>query len=138
MLSHIYEKEPRVIIHSQPTTRFYIKHGQTMVGAVHGDKVKSAMLPGIMAQEKSEWWGQTKFRYWLKGHLHHSTREEYNGVTVEMFRTLAPNDAYSASHGWLSGQDMCNITYHEDYGEIARTTCSISLLRDLSCSKTKS
>jgi hypothetical protein len=131
MLANIYENEPRVIVHNQPTRRHYIQHGKVLLGITHGDKTKDRDLPGIMATERPEEWGKTLHRYWYRGHLHHDGREEFNGCMVEQFRTLAPGDSYSVGHGWLSGKDMKLIVHHMDYGEVARTTCSIAMLRDL-------
>ena len=129
MLANIYENEPRVIVHDMPTRRHYIRHGKVLIGVTHGDKTKDTSLPGIMATEKAEDWGQTRHRYFYRGHHHHDTRQEYNGCMVEQFRTLAPGDAYSVGLGLLSGRDMKLIVHHKEYGEVARTTCSIDMLR---------
>lgn len=131
LLSHVYEKEKRVIVHDQPTRRHYIRHGKVLIGATHGHQTKDAGLPGIMATERPGDWGETKYRYFLRGHHHQNKRTEFNGCLVEQFRTLAPGDAYAVGHGFLSGQDMQAIVLHEDYGEVSRMTCSINLLRDL-------
>ena len=131
MLANIYENEPRVKIHDHPTKRHYITHGQVMIGVTHGDRGKDTQLPGIMATERSVEWGQTKFRYFYRGHHHHKSVMEYNGCEVEQFRTLAPGDAYAVGGGWLSRSDMSLITHHRDFGEVSRITCSIELLRDL-------
>ena len=128
-LKHQYEKEPRLKVHSEPTPRYYIEHGRVLVGVVHGDKTKDSELPGIMATEKSEAWGRTKHRYYYRGHHHHDTRHEYNGCIVEQMRTLAPGDAYAVGHGYLSGQDMKCIVHHKQFGEIARFTCGIDIIR---------
>lgn len=132
MLSHIYEKEPRVKVHDAPTKRHYIRHGKCLVGITHGDKTKATDLPLIMATEMPEDWGETTHRYYYRGHEHHSKIIEYNGCEVETFRTLAPGDAWTKSKGYLSKRDMRAIVLHEDYGEVSRFTSSISLLRDLS------
>jgi hypothetical protein len=131
MLSNIYEHEPRVKIHDQPTRRHYIRHGKVLIGVTHGDRTKDADLPGIMATERAQDWGLTKSRYWYRGHHHHDTRVEYNGCIVEQVRTLSPGDAYTVGGGWLSGRDMKLIVHHKEYGEVSRTTCSIDLLRSL-------
>jgi hypothetical protein len=55
---------------------------------------------------------------------------EFNGCKVEQFRTLAPGDAYAVGSGYLSGRDMKLIVHHSEYGEVARTTCSIDMLRE--------
>lgn len=129
MFMHIYEKEPRVIIHDQPTPRHYIQHGKVLIGTVHGDKTKDPLLPGIMAAERPELWGQTRHRYFYRGHHHHDDRKEYNGCIVEQFRTLAAHDAYAAGRGFLAGRDMKCIVHHKEYGEVSRQTCSIDMLK---------
>ena len=129
LLANVYEDEPRVIVHDAPTLRFYIRHGKTMLGFVHGDKTKDSSLPGIMASEKPEDWGLTRHRYFFRGHHHHDSRVEYNGCIVEQVRTLAANDAYATGGGFLSGRDMKMIVFHKEYGEVSRTTCSVDMLR---------
>lgn len=131
MLANIYENEPRVIIHDQPTRRFYVRHGKVLIGVTHGDQTKDRDLPGIMATERAEDWGETAHRYYYRGHQHHDERMEHLGCIVEQFRTLSPGDAYTVGHGWLAGRDMKLIVHHKEYGEVARSTCSIDMLRDL-------
>lgn len=131
MLAEIYADNPRIIIHAQPTTRHYIQHGLCMFGATHGDRTKDQSLPGIMATEQPVMWGETKFRVFFRGHHHHDSIKEYNGCKVEQFRTLAPGDSYAVGGGWLSGRDLKRIIYHKQYGEVARATCSIDMLRPM-------
>ena len=131
LLSNVYENEPRVIVHDQPTRRHYIRHGKVLIGITHGDKSKDTALPGIMATERPADWGETEYRYYYRGHNHTDTKQEYPGCTVEQFRTLAPGDAYAVGGGWLSGRDMKLIVMHADYGEVSRTTCGINMLRDV-------
>jgi len=129
MLANVYENEPRIIIHDQPTPRHYIRHGKTFVGITHGHRTKDRDLPGIMATERPQDWGETAHRYFYRGHHHHDSVEEFNGCKVEQFRTLAPGDAWAVGGGYLSGRDMKMIVHHKEYGEMARHTCSIDLLR---------
>ena len=131
MLANIYENEPRIIIHDAPTRRHYLLHDKVLIGVTHGDQTKDSDLLGIMATEKPEWWGQTRHRTFMRGHHHQDRVQEFNGGKVEQFRTLAAGDAYAVGHGFLSGRDMKLLTFHGQYGEVARSTCSIDLLRDL-------
>jgi len=130
LFRNVYENEPRITVHDAPTMRHYIRHGKCLIGVVHGHQTKDPDLPGIMATEKAEEWGQTKHRYFFRGHHHHDSRKEYNGCIVEQFRTLAPGDAYAVGSGYLSGRDMKAIVMHSEYGERARFTCGIDVLRD--------
>lgn len=129
LLANVYENEPRIVIHDQPTPRHYIQHGKVLIGITHGHETKDKDLPGIMATERPEEWGATRYRYWYRGHHHHDELQEYHGCKVEQFRTLAPGDAYAVGHGYLSGRDMKLIVHHSDFGERARSTCSIDMLR---------
>jgi len=131
LLSHVYEKEPRVIVHDEPTFRHYLRHGKCMVGIVHGNLQNEKALPGLMASESPVFWGSTEYRYFYRGHVHHSRVLEESGCIVETFRTLTPGDSYNVGKGYLSGRDMKLIVLHDEYGEVGRTTCSINLLRDL-------
>jgi len=132
LLANLYENEPRIIVHDAPTRRHYIRHGKTLIGVTHGDRTKDTALPGIMATERAVDWGLTKHRYFYRGHHHHDEKMEFNGCIVEQFRTLTPGDSYAVAGGWLAGRDMKLITHHAEYGEVARTTCSIDLLRSVS------
>lgn len=129
MLSNIYEGNDRIIIHDEPTSRHYSEFGNNLFGVVHGHQTKDPQLPLLMASEKPEAWGRTKFRTWFRGHHHHDSKVEYNGCFVEQVRTLAASDAYAASGGYLSGRDLKAILYHREFGEVGRTICGIDMLR---------
>lgn len=131
MLANIYENEPRVIVHDMPTRRHYIRHGKVLIGITHGNLAKDRDLPGIMATEKAEDWGATRYRFFYRGHHHHDTLQEFNGCKVEQFRTLAAGDAYAVGNGYLSGRDMKLIVHHAEFGEVGRTICSIDMLRNI-------
>lgn len=128
-LNGIFENNPRVTIETAPTATHYHKYHNTLIGVHHGHSIKSPNLPLVMASEVPELWGSTNYRVWLTGHIHHDTVKEYNGCTVETFRTLANRDAYAASHGYLSHRDMKAIVYDPEYGEIERYTVSIARVR---------
>lgn len=128
-LSNIYENEPRVTINDAPTATHYYRFGNSLIGTHHGDKIKADRLPLVMASERPKDWGETKYRAWYTGHIHHDTAKDYTGCSVETFRTLAARDAYAASHGYLSLRDMKCIVHHVEFGEIERHTVSVPMLR---------
>lgn len=129
MFANIYEKEERLIVHDNPTSRHYIEHGKCLNGFVHGHQTKDNDLPGIMATEMAEAWGRTKFRRFFRGHHHHDSIKDFNGCTVEQVRTMAPGDAYAIGAGYLSSRDMKCIVQHKLSGEQTRLTCGIDVLR---------
>ena len=131
MLDNLYDNNDRIIIHSQATPRHYLRHGKNFIGVTHGNQTKDKDLPLIMASDRAKDWGETKYRYFYRGHDHHDSREEYNGCIVEHFRTLAPSDAHAYGLGYKSGRDLKAITLHKDYGEVGRAICSIDMLRSM-------
>lgn len=129
-LSNIYEDCPRVKIIDNPTVVHYYHFGQNLIGVHHGHSIKAQDLPLIMAADRPKEWAESKHRIWLCGHIHHDTKKEYQGVTVETFRTLAARDAWAASKGYKSGRDMKALILHREFGEIERHTVSVDMLRD--------
>ena len=117
-----YENEPRVTVDTSPEPAMYFRHGATFVGLHHGHSIKADRLPGVMANDRPQDWGETTHRYWWMGHIHHQSLKDYPGVTVESFRTLAAKDAYAAWGGYRSPRDMKCIVLHEEHGEVARHT----------------
>lgn len=123
-----YRNDERVHIDTSPAKFFYLKFGQCLIGTTHGDTVRLPQLAGVMACDQPEHWGQTKHRYWYTGHFHSSKVEEYPGVLVEQFRTLAAKDAWTAGAGYRAGRDMRCIVLHKDHGEIERHRVDVGLL----------
>ena len=76
----------------------------------------------IMAADREQAWGRTKFRYWLTGHVHNQRLWDFPGCSVESFRVLAPQDAWAFNKGYRSQRDMKAIIYHAEYGEVSRVT----------------
>jgi hypothetical protein len=127
-LKHMYEDVPRVTIGCTSSVFQYFQHGSSFFGVHHGHTCKADKLPLVMATDKPKEWGSSDYRYWLTGHIHHDTRKEYSGCSVESFRTLAAKDAYAYSGGYRAGQDSKALVIHKDYGEVERHTINIAQL----------
>jgi hypothetical protein len=125
MLSCYYDKEPRVTVDLSPALTWYYRFGKNLIGSTHGDTIKGKDMMGIMAADRPEDWGGTKFRAWYVGHVHHHDSKEYAGGVVEYFRTLAAKDAWHAGQGYRAGRDMRLIVLHREHGEIERHRCDI-------------
>lgn len=133
MILNVYVKayfrnEPRVIVHDSPSMFDYFQFGKCLIGVTHGHTAKADKLGEIMSVDCNDIWSSTKHRYWYTGHIHHQSVKEYPSCIVETFRTLASKDAWHASMGYRSGQDIKTITLHKDYGEVTRNTINISIL----------
>jgi len=129
-LSLLYEKNPRVQIDRTPGKFHYHHFGKVLIGVTHGDTGKPEKLQGVMAADKPELWGATKFRYWMTGHVHNRSVLELPGVMWETFRTLAARDGWAQSSGYRSGRDMTSIVFHKEFGEFARHRFDVAMLKE--------
>lgn len=124
-----YRNNPRVAVNTDPLAYHYFRFGKVLVGVAHGHNCKADHLGSLMAADRAKDWGETEFRYWLVGHLHHdwALKESY-GCKVEGFRTLAPRDAYTTAAGYRAGRDMKCIVYDREHGEVLRHTVGVGML----------
>lgn len=124
-LKAVYENEPRVDVVSNLNPFHFYAFGKNLFGFAHGNEIKLDQLPGVMAHDVPEMWGQATHRFWHTGHVHHDQAKEYPGVMVHTWRTLAPNDVWAHSRGYRSGKSLCAITYHREGGEYSRVTVDL-------------
>jgi len=130
-LNCFFHNNKRVEIDTSPSKFWYYKFGKNLFGATHGDTAKPDKLPGIMATDQPKWWGETEYRYWLTGHIHHDSEKEFPGCKWMAFRTLATKDAWHTAQGYRSQRDMQSITYHREYGEESRNRRSIARIQGM-------
>lgn len=129
MVSCYFANEPRVHVDLSPAAAWYYRFGRVLIGSTHGDAMKGADLPLVMATDRYADWGDTAHRYWYVGHVHHADLKEYRGCIVEYFRTLAARDAWHAGQGYRAGRDMRLIVHHAEHGETERHRCDIGQIR---------
>lgn len=127
LLATTYEREPRVVIDISPSVFNYYRFGKVLLGMHHGHSCKPEKLPGVMAADRAKDWGEAMHRYWWQGHIHHESKKEYPGCSVESFNTLAAKDAYANDGGWRSGRTMQSIVYHREHGEVARSRVNAAM-----------
>lgn len=140
-----YRNDPRVLVEINPAPADYLRWGNCLIGCTHGDTYaanKPNQMVAIMANDRPQDWGQTLYRYWYVGHVHHKnkrgaqadqpgTQSEGTGAIVETFRTLAAKDAWHTAQGYRAGRDMNRILLHKLDGEVSRITTSVGRLRRL-------
>jgi len=129
ILEAFYSNEPRVKIEDSPGLYYYRKFGKNLIGITHGDKVKMADLPSIMATDRAEDWGATLHRFWWTGHVHHTRHQEYRGCFCESFNTLAASDAWHHGSGYRSARQMQRIDMDASDGIYQRGIASIGMIR---------
>jgi hypothetical protein len=122
-----YRNCNNVNIDNSPTMRKYYLFGKCLLGFTHSDKEKISKnsLPMIMAGERKEWWGQTKYREWHIGHKHHADEtqtkvvKEDDGVRVVMIPSLAAIDAWHAEKGFHAIREAKCFIWEKNKGCIA-------------------
>lgn len=130
MFNALYENNPRVHVIESEMPYYVHQHGQTMISFHHGHLKKNDQLPLLFASQFSQIWGQTKKRYCHTGHRHHVEEKEHSGMTVVQHPTLAARDAYASRGGWLAERQVSAITYHKDYGQVAKITITPEMLEE--------
>lgn len=125
-----YEDNPRITIDCNPGAYHYYQFGKNLIATHHGDQAKMERLPGIVAADRPELWGQTTNRVVWTGHIHSLTARDYPGCTVESFRILPPADAWAHMKGHRPRRDMKAIVFHRGGGECARVTYNPELVID--------
>jgi UDP-2,3-diacylglucosamine pyrophosphatase LpxH len=109
-LRFLYANEPRIKILGGCEPMVELAIGNYGLMSTHGH---SAKLDGIkmklmnLSQTMKE-----ATRVWVYcGHIHSQKVHDFGNAVVEYFRTLAPNDYYSASCGYVSACEMQARTY---------------------------
>lgn len=127
MATH-FDKEPRVVIDESPAMFHWHEFGANLFGMTHGHTVKAKDLPGLMAADKPEAWGRTKFRRWYTGHVHHESAKEFGGCVVETFNTLAAKDAWHHGQGYRARRQMVCDVHDKKHGLVLRHTVGVEAL----------
>lgn len=91
-----YRNCPGVTIDNGAQPRKWWEHGVVMLLLEHGHKGKLQDYDRIMASEKPEMWGRTKWREAHTGHLHHKQLIEQKGAIIRGLSALRPSCAWSA------------------------------------------
>lgn len=131
VLDAYYRNEPRVTVPISYNHFDYYRFGKVLFGFHHGHEVKPQDLGGIMATDRANDWGDTIYRYWFTGHIHHETRKEYRGYVHESKTALANNDAYAHNFGYRSQRAMEAIVYDREWGETDRNRVGVRYLDEV-------
>ena len=124
-----YEDEKRLVVDTNPDPYYCVTFGDVCLFYHHGHKRKINNIDTSFVSKFKKEFGNSKYVYAHTGHLHHQHTIESNLMILEQHRTLAGKDAYASRGGWLSGRDSKVITYHKKYGEVARQTININMLK---------
>ena len=120
-----FENNDRVEIELPIAAFTYHTFGKNLIGISHGNGIKIASLPGIMATDRPKDWGNSTYRTYLLGHKHHREAKEFPGCTVETFRAIASKDSWTHSSGYRATRSLEALVFQKDGGEQARHIVNI-------------
>lgn len=128
MLAHIYAGEPRLTVVQSKLDYYALRFGKVMIGVHHGHGAKLLDYAGIFASMFRQMWGEAEYAYAHRGHEHHIHEKEKGGMVATQHPSLAPSDDYALGKGLISRRGCMVITYHDEFGEVGRSTIRPEML----------
>ena len=127
-----FENDPDVNINNSPRTRKYYKWGKCLLGFAHGNRKDEGemRLLSNMKHECSKEWGETIYREWHCGDIHHYKElkqkgtsknidkyaEDIDGVMIKYLRTLMFSDEWEAKKGYISQKGAHMFCWNKEDG----------------------
>lgn len=128
ILRERFRGDKRVVIDPGFQHRKTLLHGKTLLGFNHGDKVKKARLPGLLANEAPKEWGASSYREIHTGHFHQQTAEwqrpieTIDGVIVRIAPAICPADGWHAQNGYVASPRGLESYFYRPSGGLAGMT----------------
>ena len=118
VLRALFRRTDGVTVDAEDAPRKYYRYGVTLIGLEHGDSTKPRDLAALMAMEAAHEWAATRYRQWLRGHVHHSAGMYYpissdGGVTTRVIPALCPPDEYHVLHGFVGSHRAAEVMYFD-------------------------
>lgn len=120
MLAAMYENETRISVDNSPMLYYSYEWGKTALFYHHGHKAGIKDLDRKMAGLFRDLYGRSMYAYCHFGHKHSDEGIKTELMYLEQHETLAAQDAYSSGGKWLTNRSAKRITYHKEFGEVAR------------------
>jgi len=115
-LSYLF-REGRIQVEADPSEWFHYRFGRTLISCHHGHRRKMDQMAAAIPALRPRDWGETDFRYYFQGHIHHERiGQEVNGVVCRSMAAVTAPDSYAAAMGFSSGRALTAITFHKRTG----------------------
>ena len=133
-LEVLYENNENVTIENSRKDRKYFQYEDNLLGFAHGDKLKNAIdkLPLTMATENPKVWGDTKYRVFFCGDLHHKQEfkflrtKDYAGCEVKYLRSVSITDMWHDENGFIGiPRTLEGYIFDSKKGQIANYSINI-------------
>lgn len=124
-----FHNDLNVTVDNLPTLRKYHEFGNCMLMFTHGNRGKTPDYPLLMATEKPEMWGRTKYREAHIGHLHKTKMrdsykvDENHGARVRIISSLCAADAWHSEFQFVGNLRQAEaFVWNKEEGQIAHAT----------------
>lgn len=124
-----YDNEPRLEIDTNPDPYYCVTFGDNCLFYHHGHIKNLKNIDTVFVSKFKKEFGSSRYVYAHTGHKHHEVKVESNLMILEQHPTLSAKDAHASRNGYLSKRNSKVITYHQEYGEVKRSTISINMLK---------
>jgi hypothetical protein len=124
-----FENNPRVIIEDSPRDMWWLRFGSNLMAVTHGHNVKLENLPGVLAVDAREEWGQCEHRHIWVGHWHAHKVLDIMETRVTVWPTLAANDKWHTEKGYRSKKEMMLVVLNKDDGVVETHVAGLKQIR---------
>jgi hypothetical protein len=101
-LKWAYEGHSKVRVIDRGESYVYYRYGNTILGATHGDNLRTSRDLHIkMSEDCREWWSEAKYGIWFLGHDHKLEVEESGSVEVHRAPTVSGPNRWVAKKGFI-------------------------------------
>lgn len=115
----VYRNNSRLTIQKGDNPFQYVHRNKVLLGFAHGHTCKLSSLPGKMADDMAVLWGQTTFREWITGHVHHNSWQQFKehpGASVRTVGIIPPKDVWAHGSGYGAGRGIQAFLYDTEVG----------------------
>jgi len=133
-LESFFHNDENVTVDNSPRTRKYYQWGKCLIGLAHGNRKDEgeSRLINNMKHECAKEWGETMYREWHCGDIHHYRElkqrssskdldkyaEDVDGVVIKYLRTLMFNDEWEAKKGYISQKGAHMFVWNKNDGNV--------------------
>jgi hypothetical protein len=103
-IDHDRRHTPRITVDDDPGLHFYTRFGVNLIGATHRHTMRLDRMAMMLAVDRPQDWGETLYRHFLFGHIHHESAKEVGGVrSGPTCRGLKAGQLEFVDGGWHPG-----------------------------------
>lgn len=123
MIDQVYSNNPRLKVQKGDNPFQYVHKDNVLLGFAHGHTCRLPSLPGKMADDMYKLWGNSTYRHWITGHVHHKSWvqfKEHPGCKVETVGIIPPKDAYAHGGAYGAGRGIQGLIFDKKVGYLPK------------------